>query len=334
MVTESEIVVDSANDWETYSQAWVTAMKHHYWYQESPIFDFNKNEELEEMRSDFGSPGNLFLVARIQSQDKIVGVLGFRYRDVMARIRRWEPAIIPPYRMTSVATALLKQALEILSSMGVKRVSYLMKYPFNSPECATDYLSLYKAAGFEKNRPDSVDMVLALEGLRISSESLSGVQVETGENYTFEDLASITVKSFTSTPEEREIHGFDKTVTEHIQATALLQRMAEGFYGYSPDDFRKIAVVDGAPSGFLGAFVAKSKYKPLTGILGPMAVLPDYRRQGIALNLVNEVLRTLKDYGCEYAVVGTPAANTGAITMYEKAGFKLSSRLIGLEREL
>ncbi len=334
MVTESEIVVDHANDWKTYSQAWSTAMKHLYWYHKSPIFDFNKNEELDEMRSDFGTPGNLFLVARVQDQDEIVGVLGLRYRDYMARFRRWEPAIIPQYRRSGVAEALLDQAFEHLASMGVKRVSYLVKHPFNSPECAADCLSLYKSSGFERNRPDSVDMVLALEDLRISSDSLNGVHVETGENYTFEDLASITVKSFTSTPEEREIHGFDKTVTEHIQATALLQRMAEGFYGYSPDEFRKIAVVDGAPAGFLGAFIMKSKYKPLTGILGPMAVLPAYRRQGIALNLVNEVLRTLYDYGCEYAAVGTPAANPGAIALYEKAGFNLSSRLIGLEREL
>ncbi|MBY8997232.1 MAG: GNAT family N-acetyltransferase [Candidatus Thorarchaeota archaeon] len=334
MEPDHQFVVEPANDLETYSGAWSTAMEHLYWYQESPVFDFNKNEEIDELRSDFGTPGNLFLVAHLQGKDEIVGVLGFRYRDVMARIRRWEPATIPQYRKTSVAKALLEHALEQLASMGVKRISYLMKHPFNSPECAVEYLNLYKAFDFEHNRPDSVDMVLALDELRIPSEALSGVQVETGENYTFEDLASITVKSFTSTPEEREIHGFDRTVTEHIQATALLQRMADGFYGYSSDEFRKIAVVDGAPAGFLGAFVSKSKYKPLTGVLGPMAVLPDYRRRGIALLLVNEVLRTLKEYGCEYAAVGTPAANTGAIAMYEKAGFKLSCRLFSLEREL
>jgi GNAT superfamily N-acetyltransferase len=309
-------------------------MVHHYWYQEDPVFDFNKNEEIDELLADFERPGNLFLVARVQEQEEIVGGIGFRYRDVMARIRRWEPAVIPLFRETGVAEALLEKALEHLGSMGVKRVSYLMKHPVNSFENAADYLKLYKAAGFEPNRPESVDMVLSLDDLRISSEPLSGVHVDTGENYTFEDLASITVKSFTSTSEEREIHGFDKTVTDYIQATALLERMAEGFYGYSPHELRKIAVVDGAPAGFLGAFISKSKHKPLTGILGPMAVLPDYRRQGIALHLVNEVLRTLKDHGCEYAAVGTPTANTGAIAMYEKVGFELSCRLIGLEKEL
>lgn len=334
MDSDSLIIVEPANDWNTYSQAWSTAMKHFYWYQENPVFDFNKDEEIDELSSDFDDPGNLFLVAHVQGQDEIVGVLGFRYRNVMARLRRWEPAVIPPFQGTGVAKALLESALEYLTSMGVKRVGCLLKYPVDSSVYATQYLSLYKNAGFECTRPDSVDMVMALDKLKNTSQPPPGVLVETGENYTFEDLASITVKSFTSTPEEREIHGFDRTVTEHIQATALLQRMAEGFYGYSSNEFRKIAVVDGAPAGFLGAFVLESKYKPLTGVLGPMAVLPDYRRRGIAIHLVNEVLCALKEYGCEYAAVGTPVANTGAITLYEKAGFNLACRIISLERDL
>ncbi|MFX1561219.1 MAG: GNAT family N-acetyltransferase [Promethearchaeota archaeon] len=334
MDSDASIVVEPADDWETYSIAWSDAMKHLYWYRENPIFDFNKNEEIEEMHSDFQKPGNLFLVARLLDQDKIVGVLGFRYRDVMARLRRWEPAVIPQFQKSNIARALLNQAIHYLTSMGVKQIGYLLKYPLDSPDYAVDHLKLFKEVGFEYARPDSVDMIMALDTLQPPSGPPQDVHIETGEKYTFEDLASITVKSFTSTPEEREIHGFDKTVTEHIQATALLQRMAEGFYGHSPDELRKIAVVDGVPAGFIGAFVMESKHKPLTGVLGPMAVLPDYRRRGIALHLVNNALYTLKKHGCEYAAVGTPAANTGAIDLYKKVGFKLWCRVISLEKSL
>jgi ribosomal protein S18 acetylase RimI-like enzyme len=42
----------------------------------------------------------------------------------------------------------------------------------------------------------------------------------------------------------------------------------------------------------------------------------------------------MKEYGCEYAAVGTPAANDGAIVLYEKAGFRLAGRLISLVRDL
>jgi GNAT superfamily N-acetyltransferase len=309
-------------------------MKHLYWFNEDPIFDFNKNEELDEMRSDFGKPGHLFLIARKPDQDEIAGVLGLRYRDVVARFRRWEPAVSPRFQGSGVSTELLEAALKQMTSMGVKRINCLLKHPIESPEFSAKLLRLYEVAGFERDRPDSVDMILDLNQLLDSPEPPRMVHVETGENYTIEDLASITVKSFTSTPEEREIHGFDKTVTDHIQSTALLQRMADGFYGHSPDEFRKIAVVEGVPVGFLGSFVVESKYKPLTGVIGPMAVLPDYRRQGIAHHLINEALDTLKEHGCQYAAVGTPAANKGAISLYEKVGFRLACRLITLARDL
>jgi len=334
MVMNDKFIVKIADDVGLYTEVWSNAMKHLYWYKENPIFDFNRDEELDEIRGNFGAPNHLFLIAHSKNQDRIVGVLGLHYRDVIARIRRWEPAIIPQFSNAGLEEALLGRAMEYLSNMGIRRIGILIKHPAESPELAKDHFSLYMNAGFERDRPDSIDMIISLEEIRLNLESIKDVHLETGENYAYEDLASIVVKSFTSTSEEREIHGFDKTVTEYIQATAMLQRMAEGYYGYSCDEFRKIAVVDGVPVGFLGAFVSKSKYKPPTGILGPMAVLPNYRRQGIASFLVRANLYTLKEYGCEYAAVGTPAANTTAIKLYEKAGFRLACRIINLSKQL
>jgi ribosomal protein S18 acetylase RimI-like enzyme len=328
-----QVDVVFATDWDEYAEAWMTSMQHLYWYQESPVFDFNKDEELDEMKSDFDKPGNLFLEARRSDNHEIAGVLGLRYRDVMARIRRWEPAVIPGFQNSHVVRLLLDWACEHLTKIGVKRIGYLLKHPIGSPELVKELMIHFQDSGFTHIRPDSVDLVMSLNSFHHPSAS-AGLVIETGENYTFEDLANITVKSFTSTPEEREIHGFDRTVTEHIQATALMERMAEGFYGHSPDEFRKVAVVEGVAAGFLGGFVSESKFKPLTGVLGPMAVLPEFRRRGIALQLINELLRTLKGHGCEYAAVGTPAANESAIRLYEKAGFKRACRIVNLEKEL
>ncbi|MHA2025765.1 MAG: GNAT family N-acetyltransferase [Candidatus Thorarchaeota archaeon] len=328
-----QVKIGFSTDWKEYSRAWMAAMWNHYWYKESPIFDFNKDEELDEMQTDFDKPGNLFLEARRFDNNEIVGVLGLRHHGVMARLRRWEPATIPDFQNSSIVRILLERSCEHLSAIGVKRVGYLLKHPFDSPELVREQISHFQELGFEQSRPDSVDLTMPLDSFQHSTPS-SGAEFETGENYTFEDLASITVKSFTSTAEERDIHGFDKTVTEHIQATALLQRMAEGFYGHSPDQFRKIAVIDGVAAGFVGAFVNESKYKPLTGVIGPMAVLPEFRRCGIAQDLISEILISLKEYGCGYAAVGTPASNIGALKLYEKAGFKLACRLVNLEKQL
>ncbi|MFW9793264.1 MAG: GNAT family N-acetyltransferase, partial [Candidatus Thorarchaeota archaeon] len=226
MNEDVSIEVGFATDWKQYSQVWMNSMQHLYWYNENPVFDFNKDEELDEMQADFDTPGNLFLEARVKNSNDIVGVLGLRYRDVMARIRRWEPAVLSEYRKSLVADTLLDRALEHLTSIGVRRIGYLLKHPVDSPELVNELINQYQNFRFNISRPDSVDLVMSLDGWSSETNSPTGVVVDTGENYTFEDLATITVKSFTSTPEEREIHGFDKTVTEHIQATALLQRMA------------------------------------------------------------------------------------------------------------
>jgi GNAT superfamily N-acetyltransferase len=334
MERDSKLVIEPASDWPTYSQVWNAAMEDYYWYQENPVFDFNKNEELDEMQSDFENRENMFLSAYSETYADMVGILGLRHNNLIARIRRWEPSVLPKLRKMNVAKALLEYAIDALASLGVKRVISLFKYPVDSPELVADLLDLYSNTGFEKKLPDSVDLVMSLSSMPYRSVRTSHIHVETGENYTFEDLASMVVKSFTSTPEERKIHGFDKTVTEHIQATALLQRMADGFYGESPNELRKIAVVDGVSAGYLGAFILESKYKPLTGVLGPMAVLPGYRRRGVALHLIEKTLHTLKDYGCKFAAVGTPAANSSAIRLYEKAGFNLNCRLVTLELKL
>ncbi|TFG26309.1 GNAT family N-acetyltransferase, partial [Candidatus Thorarchaeota archaeon] len=57
-------------------------------------------------------------------------------------------------------------------------------------------------------------------------------------------------------------------------------------------------------------------------------------RLGLGLYLLSELFKSMRDHGCEYSAVGTPAANSNAIAMYQKAGYKLNSYLIHLEKVL
>ena len=52
-----------------------------------------------------------------------------------------------------------------------------------------------------------------------------------------------------------------------------------------------------------------------------VAVHPDYRRQGIAENLINTLIAELKKRGCHALLLEVRASNTPAITLYEKLGF-------------
>ena len=48
MNRDGRIEVDFATDWDQYSQAWKTSMQHLYWYKESPVFDYNKDGEVDD----------------------------------------------------------------------------------------------------------------------------------------------------------------------------------------------------------------------------------------------------------------------------------------------
>ena len=52
-----------------------------------------------------------------------------------------------------------------------------------------------------------------------------------------------------------------------------------------------------------------------------VAVHPDYRRQGIAENLINTLVAELKNRGCHALLLEVRVSNTPAITLYEKLGF-------------
>jgi len=69
------VKIVESEDWSIYESVWKEYMKDYYWYKNSPVFDWDKDEELEEMESDFGKPGNVFLEAH--QDNKIIGVFYF-----------------------------------------------------------------------------------------------------------------------------------------------------------------------------------------------------------------------------------------------------------------
>lgn len=52
-----------------------------------------------------------------------------------------------------------------------------------------------------------------------------------------------------------------------------------------------------------------------------VAVSPDYRRRGIALGLMNEIISKAVENGCENITLEVAENNASAISLYEKCGF-------------
>ncbi len=324
-------IVESA-DWSTYKSIWKKCMKNYYWYKEDPVFDWNKDEELEDMGSDFGQAGKVFLEAH--QDDKVVGVFGFRYRGKEASMSRWEPTVLPTAGDKEIQDALLRHALNYLSGKGVERAKVIIKHPVENPEVTQHLLELYQQSGFERYQPDSVDLVTKLDDIPRSPSMQENISIDPQQGTIPENIGEYCVRAYASTPEDLEIHGFDSSVTEYGTAVAVFKSILGGSMGRSPDEFWKVALVDGEAAGFIGGFIPESKIKPVTGILGPFGVFPEYRRLGIGVFLVSELFKSMKSHGCEYAAVGTPSANRNAIRMYEKAGFKMNCHLVYLEKVL
>lgn len=305
-------------------------MKRFYWYKENPVFDWNKDEELQEMKSDFGKSGNIFLEAH--QNGKIVGLFGLRYRGKEASFRRWEPVSLKPSKGIEIEKSLLNRALVLLSEKGVQRVKVIVKYPVDNQQAASHLLTLYQNAGFEQYQPDGVDLVADLSKIVAYTASHANITIDAHQGTIPENIGEYCVRAYASTPEDREIHGFDNTVSDYDTAVEVFRSILSGSMGPSPSEFWKVALVDDKPAGFIGGFIKESNH--LVGVLGPIGVFPEYRRMGIGLYLLSELFKSMRDHGCEFTAVGTPAANKNAIAMYQKSGYKLSSYLVFLEKVL
>ncbi|MCS7132582.1 MAG: ribosomal protein S18-alanine N-acetyltransferase [Nitrososphaeria archaeon] len=89
-----------------------------------------------------------------------------------------------------------------------------------------------------------------------------------------------------------------------------------------------IAEVNGEIAGYIMCRVewTLSKFEKLgfkkVGHIISIAILPEYRRRGLAKLLLENALRVLKEeYGCEEAYLEVRVSNSAAISLYEKCNF-------------
>jgi GNAT superfamily N-acetyltransferase len=83
-----------------------------------------------------------------------------------------------------------------------------------------------------------------------------------------------------------------------------------------------LAYVDGRPVGIATCFVGFSTFyaRPLINV-HDLAILPDYRGQGIGRRLLEGVIETARQLGCCKVTLEVHESNARAKQMYEAAGF-------------
>ena len=77
-----------------------------------------------------------------------------------------------------------------------------------------------------------------------------------------------------------------------------------------------VAEVDGAVAGYVGSQTVMDETDMMN-----IAVHPDYRRQGIAIALIEALIDGLKQKGSHYLTLEVRTSNENARSLYKKLGF-------------
>jgi ribosomal-protein-alanine N-acetyltransferase len=89
---------------------------------------------------------------------------------------------------------------------------------------------------------------------------------------------------------------------------------------YNEDSLAKVALSENKVVGY-----SCSRHVLNEGHLLNLAVHHDFRRRGIATELMNNILAEFKEKGCTLLYLEVRISNLDAIKFYERFGFKISS---------
>ena len=328
-----KIVVEKLDFAKDYLHYWTKAMADVHWFKEPRLFDYNRNDMIEEIMKNFAKSQSIHLVAKYKDGE-ILGILGVKVSKNIGILGRWEPAVPLKYRSSGAGEALIKVALSWLRQKEASKVTCMLKYPYNMPQTCQWHVALYKKCGFGQKGHGFIALLVDLQKPFVTLPQVKDIHFVNGDKFSLEDFMNFTLKAYMSTPEDKAVHQCDPYVSSREQNLSLLRSIKNGQMGLSPPEIWKVAMFNGEPAGFVISFMPKTKYRPPHGILGELGVFPEFRRKGIASSLIIETHKCFKEYGCRYSYVGTLRNNDAAIRLYQKMGYKAVFESINFEQTI
>ena len=315
--------ISHADFWEEFEEVWIAALKSQRWYNSPNIVDYNPYSEREELKDDFENDDHIYLIAR--DEDGVgVGVLEFKCYPNYAKNGVMMPGVKDSCKQFNIGDALLQFQEFYLKNRNIEPIISSIKY--TSREEVEWYFDTLTRNGFKMNEPEGFQMYVNLESIE-SFEGTDQYRMLTRNNFAPEDFVEFAIRSYASTPEDLQIHGWDKSVTEPDQIRAIHKYTIDGAFGKSPSEWWRVIEKDKNPLGYILGFELEPERKTRVGTIGNLGVFPEYRRQGLAVLLIHSLLREFQNDGIQYARVGTPTMNVRAIGAYKKAGFIDGNRI-------
>jgi len=265
-----KVTVERVYSVEQYLRYWTKSMADVHWFKNPRLFDYNRDEETEEIVREFGKPGSIYLVAKSQDTREILGVLGVKVKGNVGIFERWQPAVPLKYRNMGVGEALINEAFSWLRQNRAPKVKSMLRYPYEKPETVEWLMTLYQKFGFKQKGYVGVMLLVNLQRVKMTLQKIKNLHLVNGNEFSLEKFVEFTRRAYMTTPEDIAIHGLDPNISNPDANIRVLQAIKNGKYGSSPPECWKVATLENEVAGFVIAFMPKSKYRPLHGVIAEL----------------------------------------------------------------
>ena len=329
-----KMIVEKVDSVKEYLEYWTSVMADVHWFEKRGLFDYNRDEMVEEIAGEFGQPGSIHLVAKSPNTDEVLGVLGVKVRRDVGTFGRWEPAVPLKHRNGAAGETLIKEAFSWLHEKRVSKATCMLRFPHSRPETARWHMALYRECGFVRRGLVGVMLLADLRKALMTAEKVEDLRIVEGYDFSVEEYADFTRRAYLSTLEDTAIHGLDPLISNPEENMRVLRAVKNGEYGFSPPECWKVAMLKDEVTGFIAAFMPESKYRPPHGVIAELGIFPEFRRRGVGSALIAEVHECFKNHERQYSYVGTPKNNEAAIRLYRKAGYRPVFQIMNFEKTI
>lgn len=263
-----------------------------------------------------------------ENNGKIIGWLAFYEMQTwmleIAHIWNWHPVVHPNENERETANKLIQEAFSYLKEIGLHKVT--VDFPQVNKDTQSyfnKYLDWYSQAGIAEIFEEKFyKKTITEENFEISIPDkyslgyISETDLEDLFNCWVEIFSSSNDKFFLSLDEEdRRDFFFDrwsrqKPIIKEASLTLFHRNKLIGFIRVLP------------------------LYEPTDGCLSGIGILPEYRRKGLAQELLKISVLKLKELNYQTISFFVSITNSAAISFYEKLGFKSKHKIASLSGEL
>ena len=259
-----------------------------------------------------------FLIESRDDNGLLIGWLSFaKTTETMGEIGRWQPHVLDMTARKSVFKSILKELINQVVSQGITRIE--VGYGGVSEGNLDEYAQ--RAKWLEDEGFLKLEDNLFMECSLLNSEPIlhslpEGIKFQLMTEIETDSLFRSYKVSF-SDSEHRQF--FDYTEQQ-------IREAFDNFFDLSKPFNEEASLVLTKDEQIIGFSLVRPRIEEEH--LAMFGIHPTYRGRGLAKSLILKSMKTIFAQGIETFSLGVDAVNVPAVTLYEKVGFKLVSRMI------